>query len=259
MDKLKSMYITILIAVYSLICVNSCSDISDNQTYRLLEEMESYLEVRPDSALAVLECIEKDILVAPEIRAKYALLMSMALDKNYIDLQSDSIIAPAVKYYEKHGTPDDNLKVLYYRGRISMNAGDYESAMSDFVQAEKYVAESSDDSVVGRLYKDLTTICIYCYDSEGIITYANKAADFYIARQDTTKYILSLNDIVAGHLNKQDITSAKQCLEIIKPYLPELSTYLKSTYYGNLLLAQIAANDSNLTRTLCEYLASVQN
>ena len=28
-------------------------------------------------------------------KAKYALLYSMALDKNYIDLQSDSIIAPS--------------------------------------------------------------------------------------------------------------------------------------------------------------------
>jgi len=46
------------------------------------------------------------------IEAKYALLLSQALDKNYIDLQSDSIIAPAVRYYENHGTPDERLKTL---------------------------------------------------------------------------------------------------------------------------------------------------
>ena len=36
-------------------------------------------------------------------------------------LQSDSIIAPAVRYYENHGTPDERLKMYYYSGRIMQN------------------------------------------------------------------------------------------------------------------------------------------
>ena len=36
-------------------------------------------------------------------------------------LQSDSIIAPAGRYYENHGTPDERLKMYYYSGRIMQN------------------------------------------------------------------------------------------------------------------------------------------
>lgn len=51
----------------------------------------------------------------------YALLLSIALDKNYIDVTNDSIIAPAVKNYAKHGSADEKLKTRYYWGCIAMN------------------------------------------------------------------------------------------------------------------------------------------
>ena len=60
-------------------------------------------------------------------KAKYALLYSMALDKNYIDLQSDSIIAPAIKYYERHGSHEERFLCYYYRARIYETAGDKEN------------------------------------------------------------------------------------------------------------------------------------
>ena len=72
----------------------------------------------------------------PHVHESVHPLLSQALDKNYIDLQSDSIIAPAVRYYENHGTPDERLKVFYYRGRISMNANDYDSATEYFIKAD---------------------------------------------------------------------------------------------------------------------------
>ena len=49
----------------------------------------------------------------------------MALDKNWIDLASNSIIAPAVSYYNNHGSKEEKLMTYYYRGRISMNASSY--------------------------------------------------------------------------------------------------------------------------------------
>ena len=55
-------------------------------------QVESFIEERPDSALAVLEQINKEELSSKEEKAKHALLLSIALDKNYIDLTTDSII-----------------------------------------------------------------------------------------------------------------------------------------------------------------------
>ena len=48
-----------------------------------LEDVESYLCEAPDSALAVLDSIPEESLSSGKLRAKYALLRSIALDKNY--------------------------------------------------------------------------------------------------------------------------------------------------------------------------------
>ena len=42
-------------------------------------------------------------------KARYALLKSMALDKNYIDVTSDSLTSIALVYYKKYGTPDEKM------------------------------------------------------------------------------------------------------------------------------------------------------
>ena len=71
-----------ILLIITAITIVSCNDASKSETYRLLEG------------------IDKSELTSKELEAKYALLLSQALDKNFIDLQSDSIIAPAVNYYK---------------------------------------------------------------------------------------------------------------------------------------------------------------
>ena len=57
-----------------------------------LRGIEGYLAERPDSALTELEEIREKELSRSRSKAKYALLYSMALDKNYIDTADDSLI-----------------------------------------------------------------------------------------------------------------------------------------------------------------------
>ena len=42
-------------AALAAITIVSCNDARRSETYRLLEDVDSYIEARPDSALAVLE------------------------------------------------------------------------------------------------------------------------------------------------------------------------------------------------------------
>lgn len=57
-----------------------------------LSRAETLLQDAPDSALNILQSIEPDKIRKDRIRAEYALLYSMALDKNYIMVESDSLI-----------------------------------------------------------------------------------------------------------------------------------------------------------------------
>ena len=88
-------------------------------------QVESFIEERPDSALAVLEQINKAELSGKKEKAKHALLLSIALDKNYIDLTDFEILQPAIDYYKNNGSPTEKLRTKYYQGRICQNSGNF--------------------------------------------------------------------------------------------------------------------------------------
>ena len=75
-----------------------------------LDQAEALMTEHPDSALSILQEVDEAQLSTKAQQARFALLLSMALDKNYIDVASDSLIRPAVEYYEKHGS--DRKKML---------------------------------------------------------------------------------------------------------------------------------------------------
>lgn len=177
----------------------------------------------------------------------------MALDKNYIDVTNDSIIAPAIAYYKNHGSSDDKLKVNYYWGRIAMNAGEYENAISRFIIAEQYADKTSDKIAVGRLYKAQTIVYQYCYDTDAMIDAAGRTASVYMELGDTTRYITSIYDQIAGFLNESDTTSVKQSLEHIKGYWPSMNELQKSQFYANQIILNGYTSPMSLPNLLDRY------
>ena len=127
---MKPHYIYIL-AIIS--CLASCTPHSKH--WETLMQVESFIEERPDSALTVLQGMDKEALSGKEEEAKHALLLSMALDKNVIDRTDFEVLQPAIEYYQNHGTATDKLRTHYYEGRIYTNQGDRTSASIRFNQA----------------------------------------------------------------------------------------------------------------------------
>lgn len=142
----------ILIAVLPLLLLLALSCQSNGIRQELLA-VESYLNSDPARALAVLDSMDDGTtLRSRRDRAHYALLKSMALDKNYIDLTSDSLIAPAVAYYSRHGTADEKMKAYYYQGRVYQNAKNYDAAFLSFSKSEECMDQSTDDRQKGIIY-----------------------------------------------------------------------------------------------------------
>ena len=95
---------------------------SDRTTLMQLESVAAYVGEEPARALSELDSLHQEGISGREANAKYALLYSMALDKNYIDSVDDSLINIAVAWYRHHGNADEKLKAYYYQGRIYQNA-----------------------------------------------------------------------------------------------------------------------------------------
>ena len=141
-----------ILLLITAITIFSCNGARKSETFKLLEDVDSYIEARPDSALAVLEGIDVEDLGSREEKAKYALLMSMALDKNYIDRTDFEVLQPAIDYYESHGSATDKLRAFYYQGRIYCNRGESEDAMECLVKSIDLGSESNDLKTKARNY-----------------------------------------------------------------------------------------------------------
>ena len=89
-----------------------------SQVKNQLLDVESYIMERPDSALAVLESMDRSLLVTEADRARHALLNAMALDKNFIDVSDDSLARLAVDYYSKRGDRKYYARALFYLGYV---------------------------------------------------------------------------------------------------------------------------------------------
>ena len=98
----------LLLVILSAFIIVACS--VSNKVDTELAEIEKIMNDHPDSALYRLQQIDTNSLNTDRRDALYRLLYSQALDKNYIDITSDSIIAPAVEYF--NGSDDEYHKIL---------------------------------------------------------------------------------------------------------------------------------------------------
>ena len=112
---------------------------------------EVLMENRPDSALEILKSISSSEIKGMNRKARYALLMTIALDKNYIDTANFNVLQPAIDFYLENGSPDEKLRTYYYQGVIHSNAGNEDLAMQSYLNGLEVDGAVSDSLTLARL------------------------------------------------------------------------------------------------------------
>ncbi len=166
---------TILLLLLSLCGMTSCN----NSHHKILDRAASLMETHPDSALMMLRLIDKSELNSKKEQARYALLMSMALDKNYIDTTSFDILQPAIDYYIENGTPDEKLRTYYYQGVIYHNRGDRENALNSYYKGLDMSHKCSDSLTIARALVAQSLIYNSFYDFDSYISCNLTAANIF--------------------------------------------------------------------------------
>ncbi len=187
-------------------CISSCSN---HKVQVTLTRAESLMESYPDSALSLLKGIEKSDLGSREEQARYALLLSMALDKNYIDTTNFQVLQPAIDYYLEKGNANEKLRTYYYQGRIFQNMGDRDNALNAFIKSMDVSSESTDSVSIARtlvaeggLYHDFYDFNSYtnCY-----LEAAKIYKDLSLKRNEFDCLLNALNGaMLLGNQNKGD-------------------------------------------------------
>ena len=224
----------------------------------ILHSAGAYIGERPDSALALLDMIPREKLRARKPEAEFALLYSMALDKNCIYETDDSLINIAVKWYRRHGSADDCLKAYYYQGRIYQNAGDNERAIESFFMAERYIEKSVDNTQKGLLYNAKAAIYESLFQFRESIGNARTAAEYYLAAKDTSRYINTMLFICSNHISDNDFNGAENRLASMQDFVPVMSDIQKSDYYTAQLHTAIY-NGSCIEQVISEYIREVDD
>lgn len=165
----------VVLMLFSWLMV-SCSE-SEGQ--KALNHVESVIEAHPDSALTLLRGVNKASLGSDKEKAQHALLMSMALDKNYIDTTTFDVLQPAIDYYLDNGNPDDRLKTLYYQGRIYQNKGDRDNARNTFAKALDNTHGVKDSLCIARTLVAQAGLYFDMYDFESYTNFHLRAAKIY--------------------------------------------------------------------------------
>ncbi len=176
-----------------------------------LDLAESLMDSRPDSALYILNSVNVETLDGKMNKARYALLKSMALDKNYVDTTNFDVLQPAIDYFLRKGSADEKLKTYYYEGRIYQNQGDDDSAMQSFMRGREYCGQASDTLMMANLLVAQGTILYTTYKFDDFIKVNLEATKLYKAIGKIDYEISCLANALDGSI----ITNDKQLADSI--------------------------------------------
>lgn len=228
---MKPYYIHILGIIF---CLASCTPHSKH--WETLMQVESFMEERPDSALTVLQELDKEDLSGKEEHAQYALLLSMAMDKNYIDRTDFEVLQPAIEYYLNHGTATDKLRTFYYEGRIYTNQGDNASAIIRFNRALTQGATSDDLRTKARTHVAQANIYKDLYQFDQSVKENKQAAELFKKTGLTHSYANCLIRLINDYTLLNDKENAQRYIDICQPMLSSLSIGKRNEFYSVYLI-----------------------
>lgn len=150
---------TIIFLAVIALCFASCGR-SFSLAERFLDEAEAKLETQPDSAFVELDSLDRALLSTRELRARHALLYTIALEKVGMEITSDSIINIAVEYYTSSGNEAMARKALYYKNLINQN-GLSASMDTISVQQRKMIEERyADKQAIVDRSRSIWLLCL---------------------------------------------------------------------------------------------------
>lgn len=234
--------------IISAIILYSCT--ATRQTDYELQRAESLMFQHPDSSLAILQGMGGSSLRSDAQRARHALLLSQAMDRNGITVKSDSIINPALDYYRFHGNADQKLSSCYYAATIANNAGDTEAAMEWLARGEPYIPQAEDFYTAGHLYYLKSQLYKYIYDYTAALENDLISSQYFKENNILSKYAYSQASVADDYLNLDNLPAASRALDDLLPHWDSLNMTVRSQYFKTRIETAIASGNKEYVQAL---------
>ena len=207
-----------------------------NEVDDKLNLAEDFMELHPDSALNILDDIDGSGL-SKKNKARHALLMSMALDKNGIDTTTFEVLQPAIDYYLKKGDADGRLRTYYYQGRIYENGGEDDLAMQSYLNGLEHIANVSDSLTLARMLVAQGAIFYKEYQIDDMVANNLMAAEIY-EKMDRPSLQLKCNlRALQGEIILKNESKADSIFKICKDLIKAFPALKKNTHRAFMIYA----------------------
>ena len=194
------------IVLFSIVaCLVGCIHFSSNPSG--IQQAESIMNTRPDSALKMLQELEDSIGNYPEeVQMYWHLLTIQAKDKQYIVHTSDSLINRIVEFYEGYGDKAKLMMAYYYQGSVYRDMNDAPRALKAFQQALDIDYPGYDLQV--KAYSQMGTLFAYQKLYDEAIKVNRKFIDIYSKQGKAKKATYAWRDIARMYGSKNQPDSA---------------------------------------------------
>ena len=166
----------------------------------LLLQADSLMQVRPDSALVLLQQVGPRMQGEPEAtRMYYRLLTVKAADKAYIVHTSDSLIREVIAYYEKHKDKRHLPEAYYYGGRVYRDLGDAPQALDYLQKALDALPKGEGDMLKSKIYSQMAMLFLYQHMYDEALVILRKAYEHNVATGNVRSRIFNLRDMADAY------------------------------------------------------------
>lgn len=227
---------------------------------KIISDAEVVVMEHPDSALEMLDKIERVSLKPGEQKAKFSLIYAMAQHKNYIDSDSDSLTSIALSYYRDNGSNREKALAYLYHAMTKFYADNLDETISYVAQAAVYTELTDNYNTSGQIYHLLSN----CYrdqkDYKLAIEYCIRAQEQYEKAGTIKNELLTMYDIgyiyFVQNMYKEAFPYFTKAKELSK-LLSDEELYIRSMIMLENITSLIGLDDVDYSahKELCDFYA----
>lgn len=223
---MKRYIVIFLLALF----VIACKPYSEQD--EILTQVENLMENNPDSALIVLNSINKEELTTKKLKAKYEYLnwhWALLTSSSIPDIESTE---SAYNYYTNSDLSTQRFHCHLYRGIYYLDKNDCIGAMQEFSKAEKDYAHVP-LKYQGMLHTYKAYVYRSYFDFQGELSELQHATEKYLEAGILNKYTKSIVDIIDCYIMMNDTTNSRKYIDVAEKYLKHASIVDLHNFYSS--------------------------
>ena len=202
---------SIAIIITSILVLSGCNK-QQSVSDRLLNEVGKAITINPDSASNLLKGISSPEKVDDKTFARWCMLSGKITDEIFTTILPTYQLERAYDWYSSHGSPDEQVQILIYLGRSYFADGDYDKAMSIYINALDIAEKKKLNNLTGYIYDYIGDLYREKFMRTEAIKRYEAAAECFKKENNTDSYACALRDVGREYAEMDSLSHALHIL-----------------------------------------------